>query len=105
MDAEPITPDWLLAHGWRIATRRVGHELEVWRRAVGDELAGGRPFLGAHDDLCIDVSPAVGGAWHCWVTQADPHRFLHVRMMRTGADLARLYEGLTGRDFSPPQRR
>lgn len=99
---EPITEAWLREHGFRpVLPRGDGRGFELHRLVVGDDILGGRPQFASPDDLCIDVAP-VGGTsswWFCWVHQVEPHRSIHVRDVRHTWELARLYEGLTGREW------
>lgn len=95
--AAPITPDWLAANGWRDLHRPETPGLH--RRVIGDEVLGGRPFLGASDDLCIDVAPGNEGKWFCWVHQQEPRRHIHVRHVRFTWELVKLWEGLTGKTW------
>lgn len=104
MTADPITVGWLMVHGWRPLD---GRAVPNYRRCVGAELRGGQPPFGSFDDLCIDVAHdgRKPGEWFCWVVQVEPSRCIHVRMMTTTDELAKLYEGLTGRPFAPPPAR
>jgi hypothetical protein len=99
----PLSYEWLKANGWKTLTRQERQPTDHVRRPVAWEVAGGkRPFV-SPDDLCVELALATAGddgEWHCWVSQVEPHRFVHVRMMRTVGDVIRLWEGLTGRDWS-----
>jgi hypothetical protein len=96
----PITHDWLLAHRWRVIREGPLDADRLYRRAIGDELASGREFVPARDDLCIDLSPPmVGGedGYFVWVAKADPARHVFVRHFRTVGELTQLWSALTGR--------
>lgn len=94
----PITEDWLRDHGWRIEDNRNDPRLPVRRLVIGRDLIK-QGIFHSSDDLCIDVAPVVGEGnwWFVWLMQVEPYRHIHVRMMRQTWELARLYEGLTGR--------
>lgn len=101
---EPITAAWLFANGWKLGSQRNDPHTQLpgFRiRPIGDELLGGRQPFQSFDDLCIGVAPvtATAGEWHVWVYQLEPYRHIHVRHMRYTWELARLWEGLTGKDW------
>jgi hypothetical protein len=101
---EPITAEWLSAHGWKLGPgRNDGNtQLPGFRLLpVGDKLICGRLPFHSHDDLCIAVAPTTseGDGWYVWVYQIEPYRFIHVRPMYHTHELVRLWEGLTGRDW------
>ena len=96
---DQISEHWLRANGWQIAGRPENTP-GLRRREVGNEVLGGRPFMGSSDDLCIDVAPGHDGAWFVWIHQCEPHRHIHVRHMRFVWELTRLWEGLTGKTWS-----
>lgn len=98
-----ITEAWLRANGFRLQSRRDRQPTDHYRRDLGDEVLGGRPFMGSSDDLCIEVAKTCGGSdcttWHCWIFQVEPCRHIHVRDVSSTWELAKLYEGLTGVPF------
>lgn len=110
MNDQPITPAWLTANGWRI-THRKGEQGEYgwfpndhYRRDIAHETTDGRrPFVSL-DDLAIELAAwsfAVG-EWGCWVAKEN-RAWVFVRLLRTVGDVVKLYEGLTGREFTPKQ--
>lgn len=98
----PITEEWLIQSGFRIESGRSDPRMPIRSLRLGDQLKGGRPFMGSSDDLCIDVAPTSTAGehgaweWHVWVAQREPYRHIHVRHMTETWELVRLYEGLTG---------
>jgi len=108
----PLSYDWLLANGWRKLERGERQPTDHCRRAAGLETVD-EHFLAAPEDLCIDVCPdrwPDTQFWHCWLTQAvsvnrQPHRWIHVRHLKTVRDLIVLYEGITGRRHGKPSWR
>jgi len=95
----PITEDWLREHGFAIEDGRNDPRLPVRRLRVGYDTIEGRLPFHAPDDLCIDLAPSVARdqSWHVWIMQVEPYRHIHVRHMRYTWEIARLWEGLTGR--------
>lgn len=101
---EPITEAWLVAHGWRLVGERNDERTQPSRKmrrlAIAAEcLDWPQPFRSS-DDLCIDVAPWRYGEWFVWIHQEEPYRFVPVRMMKTVGELVRLWEGLTGKEWS-----
>lgn len=95
----PITEDWLRAHEFRIYSGRNDERLPVRRLPVSALKLGGRQPFECSTDLCIDVAP-VGpkhDEWSVWLGQEEPYRHIHVRYMRFTWEIAKFYEGLTGR--------
>ena len=98
--SRPITYDWLREHGFRLLAREALQVADHVCRYIGDEILGGRPFLGSFDDLGIELSSCQpDDRWFCWIVKADDKRFIHVRMLRYTWEVEKLYEGLTGRRF------
>lgn len=99
-----ITEAWLSANGWKLQPQRNdgNTHLPGFRlRPIGHDLVGDRRPFHSHDDLCIAVAPAPpGGEWHVWLYQIEPYRHIHVRHMRDTGELVRLWEGLTGREWT-----
>lgn len=96
----PITEDWLRANGFRVEDGRNDPRFPIRSLAIAGDKFGGRSFMESSDDLCIDVAPTSikdQAEWYVWIGQREPYRHIHVRFMRTTDELARLYEGLTGR--------
>lgn len=95
-----ITDRWLTDHGWRMLTRQERQPTDHYRLDLGGRLLGGRPFLGATDDLCVEVARVSAQPdevrWHCWITQVEPRRHIHVRDVQCIWELVALVEGLTG---------
>lgn len=105
---DPITYDWLLAHGWHRLDREERQPFDHCRRCIGRDVIGDL-YMAASEDLCIEVSPtsATMTEWFVWITKAHSQNnfasvWLHVRYMRRAAELILLYEGLTGRRFGLP---
>lgn len=97
---EPITEAWLREVGfkWHQLERQPDKHWLLW--------IGG--CCGKHmdyEDLGIELAATTtDGEWHCWIradTSSWYSRFLHVRYVRTCADVARLFEGLTGCSWDP----
>lgn len=89
---QPISEEWLIAHGFRISSGRNDPKMPIRSLAIGP-----RVYMGSSDDLCIDISPNRGtSVWFVWVAQREPYRHIHVRMMQETWEVIRLYEGLTG---------
>lgn len=95
----PITEDWLRDHGFRIEDSRNDRRLPVRRLNCRWDGVDGRQMFSSPDDMCIDVAPvdAARNQWHVWLMQVEPYRHIHVRYMKYTWEIARLYEGLTGR--------
>lgn len=95
-----ITERWLTDHGWRLLSRQERQPTDHYRLDLGSRILGGRPFLGASDDLCIEVARVSTlpdeTRWHCWIVQVEPRRHIHVRDVSCTWELVALYEGLTG---------
>lgn len=101
-----IDEDWLREHGFRVETGRNDERYPVRRLPIARHgIDGPQPFE-AGDDLCIDVAPTPDSwsesnktwlRWHVWIMQVEPWRHIHVRYMRQRWEIAKLYEGLTGR--------
>lgn len=108
--SELITEDWLKSVGfkWHQMDR---HPDKHWLLWIGRVMEDSTTCM---EDLGIELAPRwfknhlgeEGGErkWFCWLRSDFAHkysRFLHVRPIETRADLVRLYEGLTGRDWAP----
>jgi len=93
----PITEDWLRTHGFAIESGRSDERLPLRRLRIGDRTTEGRIPFQSPEDLCIDVAPRGPDSWYVWIMQVEPYRHIHVRHMRYTWEIARLYEGLTGR--------
>lgn len=94
----PITEDWLKAHSFRLEDNRNDERLPLRRLVVGQDLIR-RGAFHSSDDLCIDVAPVdkEGKRWFVWLMQVEPYRHIHIREIVFTWEIARLYEGLTGR--------
>lgn len=101
-----ITEDWLSSVGfkWHQMDRQPDKHWLLW-------LGGAIPDrITSFEDLGIELAPRwwknrngddIGevGSWHCWLradTAGRYHRFLHVRPLRTAAEVMQLVEALTG---------
>lgn len=110
---EPLSYDWLRANGWHVLERLERQPTDSCRRCVGLETVDDPRMMVAAEDLCIDLMPERWpdpGFWFCFITRASAQNrhasvWLHVRHLKTVADLVLLYEGLTGRQFGPPSWR
>jgi hypothetical protein len=99
----PITEDWLKEIGfrWHQLDRQPAKHWVLW---MGEVVDGGRGAI-CFEDLGIEISP-VGhdDEWFCWL-RADYSgrysRFIHLRHIRTHADLIFILEGIAGTGFSP----
>ena len=102
-----ITESWLSASGWKLQSNRIDGDTLMpghYRlRPIKHECSGGLKPFQSSDDLCIALAPYVndegGEYWHVWIHQFEPYRHIHVRDMRTRAELIDLWEGLTGRKW------
>src|SRR5881628_2677969 len=104
MTDEPITEDWLRSAGfrWEMIDRDPHKHWLLW---LGDAVKDREHMFASHEDLGIKVSKGLTGKedwWHCWL-RADYcgryTRFVHVRHMRTQAELATLIAAITGFPF------
>lgn len=109
---EPITEDWLRDVGfkWHQFGRQPDKHWLLW---LGGAL--GQDRITSSEDLGIELAPAwwpnrngdpVGdvGAWHCWLrgdTAGRYHRFIHVRLLRSQAELIDLVASLSGQSWDP----
>lgn len=108
--SEPITEEWLKSVGfkWHQMDRQPDKHWLLW-------LGGAIPDrITSFEDLGIELAPRwwknrngddVGevGSWHCWLradTSGRYHRFLHVRPLRTAAEVVQLVEALTGQSWN-----
>jgi hypothetical protein len=104
--SDAITEDWLKSVGfkWHQMDRQPDKHWLLWLGgAIEDRIT-------SFEDLGIELAPRwwknrngddVGevGSWHCWLradTAGRYHRFLHVRSLRTAAEVMQLVEALTG---------
>lgn len=102
MTDEPITEAWLKANGfkWHQFDRQPDKHWLLW---VGD-VAG---KLTCYEDLGIEVAPNVPTnreEWFCWLRSDAAHRyhrFIHLRTVRTTAELVKLIEAISGHPFDP----
>jgi hypothetical protein len=104
---ESITEDWLCEVGfkWHQFDRQPEKQWLLW---VGQ--ASGQWGSGS-DDLGVELAPKSYDAerddhegWFCWLRSDVSHRysrFLHVRRLRTRAEVVKLVEGLTGQPWNP----
>jgi hypothetical protein len=102
-----ISEDWLRDVGfkWHQFDRQPNKQWLLW---VGQ--ACGQWGCGT-DDLGVELAPGSYDAvaddtdgWFCWLRSDASHRysrFLHIRRLRTRAEVIRLVEGLTGQDWNP----
>jgi len=112
---EPIDEDWLKEVGfkWHQFPRQPEKQWLLW---LGDAVCAtekqtfGRKisFGPSYEDIGIELSSGgqkdVGPCWFCWLRSDTAHRysrFLHIRHLRTRADLIRLIEGITGQAWDP----
>ena len=114
-DPALITEDWLKESGfkWHQLERQPWKHWTLW-------LAGAfREFLVSDEDLGIELTPvwfvkadgALGGnvgEWFCWLRADTSHRysrFIHVRYLKTCAEVIQLVEALTGIPWNPANHR
>jgi len=105
-----ITEDWLKSIGfkWHQMDRQPDKHWLLWIGRVMEDSTT------CTEDLGIELAPVwfknhAGEErgerkWFCWLRSDHAHkysRFLHVRHIATQADLIKLYEGLTGREWLP----
>jgi hypothetical protein len=108
-----ITQDWLKSIGfrWHQMDRQPDKHWLLW---LGDAVRDGNS-LTSYEDIGVEIAPAwwknsknddVGevGRWHCWFRSDAAgryHRFIHLRYLRTQAELVALLEALSGTPFVP----
>jgi hypothetical protein len=109
--ASPITEDWLRAAGfkWHQFERQPDKHWLLW---LG-EATKDRDSFTSYEDIGIELAPCwfknyLGedagdvGKWFCWLRDDAAgryHRFIHLRHLRTIADLVLLIEGITGQQW------
>lgn len=108
---EPITEDWFKSVGfkWHEMDRQEAKHWLLWLgSAIPDRLT-------SFEDLGLELAPRwwknrndddVGevGSWYCWLradTSARYHRFIHIRPVRTRAEVIGLVEILSGQPWNP----
>lgn len=103
----PLTYEWLKANGFVVLDRLERQPTDHVQRGIATECIGLR-LMAAAEDLCLNLTPAGGldGYWHCWITRAhafhrNPHVWIGARFVRYVEEVIAMYEGLTGRRFSP----
>lgn len=92
-----ITADWLAEVGfkWHQVDRQPSKHWVLW---IGDACGA------SGEDLGIEVTAASDGKWFCWFRSDSSHRyhrFVHLRHLRTRAELIGMFEGLTGLPWDP----
>lgn len=96
-----ITEEWLKSVGfrWHQLDRQPDKQWLLW---LGDAVRDGNGFT-SYEDLGVVVAPQCDGErWFCWVRSdagGSYSRFLHIRYLRTQAELIRLCEALTGQQW------
>lgn len=98
---EFITEDWLKEVGfrWRQLERQPTKHWTLW-------LGGVMGAMTDMEDIGIEVSANAGldADWFCWLRSDAAglySRFIHVRHLRTRAELIHMIEGLTGQAWDP----
>ncbi|WP_149496220.1 hypothetical protein [Roseiconus lacunae] len=104
---QPISEEWLRQHEFRIVGNRRDDRMPVRRMEIGwKTIQRDASFGTCHSDLCIDLAPhketwdqrlGVWRKWFCWIHQDEPYRSIHVRTIYFRWEIAKLFEGLTGR--------
>lgn len=101
-DEKLITEDWLRAVGfkWHQLDRQLDKQWLLW---LGDAVRDGNSFT-SYEDLGVEVTTNRDGKWFCWVrgdSGSRYSRFLHIRFLKTQAELIALCEALTGQEWNP----
>lgn len=105
MDNEIITEDWLRSVGfrWHEFERSGGKRWLLW---LAGAFADGFTSL---EDLGIELtSGGRDNTWFCWLRGDYSHRysrFIHIRHLRTQAEVIRLVEACTGLPWKPENHR
>lgn len=106
-DHLPITEDWLREVGfkWHQFDRQPNKQWLLWIGRASDQWGLDT------QDLGVELAPGSYDAkaddragWFCWLRSDSSYRyarFIHVRRLRTRADVVRLVEGLTGQPWNP----
>lgn len=97
---EPITEEWLSSVGfkWHQFDRQPCKQWLLW---LGDVVAD---FMTSFEDLGVELAPNLDKNWFCWIRGDISHRysrFIHIRHIKTRAELIRMIEGLTGQGWDP----
>lgn len=97
---EPISEEWLSEIGfkWHQLDRQQHKHWLLW---LGDAL-GSRAT--SFDELGIEVSMGSDGQWFCWLRSDHAgrySRFIHIRYIKSQAELIGLIEGVTGLSWQP----
>lgn len=102
MKLETITEDWLKEVGfkWHQLERQSSKHWLLWL---------GWAARTDYEDLGIEIaSGALDDKWFCWLRSDAAgryHRFIHLRHIRTCADLIGIIEGITGQAWDPANNR
>lgn len=109
VQAAPIAEDWLKEVGfkWHQIDRQTSKQWCLWMGRCIDCPGG---TWSSPEDFGIEIAhgaymgPEKPDAWHCWFrgdTAGRYHRFIHVRALRTQAEVIRIVEALSGREWKP----
>lgn len=102
---EPITEEWLRSVGfkWHEFERSGGKHWLLW---LAGAFADG---FTSFEDLGIELTSGTrDGTWFCWLRGDYSHRysrFIHIRHLRTQAEVIQLVEACTGLPWNPENHR
>lgn len=111
----PITEDWLKSVGfkWDQFDRQTSKHWTLWMGRCGECAFDTRPLFISDEDFAIELAhntlraegtDAGDNWWYCWFrsdTAGRYHRFIHVRHLRTQAEVIALIEALSGWPWNP----
>jgi hypothetical protein len=100
---DEISEDWLRAVGfkWHQMERQPDKHWLLW---LGDAVRESDDSLLSYEDIGLELAPGFDGKWFCWFRSDAAgryHRFIHIRHLRTQADLVKLVEAITGLPWTP----